>query len=912
MGFFSTFFGFIAPAFDLTTEQFLNWVDRDTATRNARDKLEALPDWFNAGLNAEVLEGGYKAQEFRKWFEKRKNYDELYELIHLSSVNYQDKLSEICDDLNQKTAATSAEQQAFNLQKTEEAAACVKTFREKQLDPDIAYVLAEFRKRYTANHPPQPDKQESWNEYNAFLKAEVKKPMFGENFSIEDLYIPLCAYYEKDPEPLSPEARKHGEDEKESVLEVVDVETELRAWIEDENGKQICELVGGPGSGKSTVTKIFASSILDEIPTVYVPLGCLSDWSGEKSVRSTLETYFRDNSPYKPGDLSFETRSLLILDGIDELRVTTSDIAHFLSLLSNFINSHKLTKVLLSSREHYAEKVGADLAGMGVHKLNLLGYRIDNQNIYTDPGGLLSVDRRGEWWKRYGELKELNFENGFPKEVADWDKKEKLTHQPLLNYIVATTFVLEGSTFKNILSLYGLYEKLVEVVFDRDYDLNLGKHSSVKTPRIQKEDFYRFLTSAALAMWHEGGSVGSYRRLEQYCEADEGIKRILADIQGNSTDDKLISLLISFFTKPSSSQGYEFTHQSFMEFLVARALVSWLKGLPGDPDAAMIEWGKLTGWQPLTPHMLDFLKAAIVEEKLPEAEGKFDQAIELMEGLLTNGVPLEKEEETRFEVFYDRYRYEGNAETAFFVLLGFMQAIAKKKYSLNHIFMETQFHVTYRVWQSFIKGKNYTNSNNVLYYFSLVKANLYGVDLSGVDLSGVVLASADITCAYLSGADLSGADLTYANLTEVNTSDWSVDSKPHQYIAQSLRVLWIGKLTNLSHANLSNAILARAFLMCADLSHANLSHANLSDADLTSANLTGAHLSHANLSGVVLTSANLTGADFRQTLNLTKEQLKYAKYDKRTTKIDEKLWDEMFPKEEWPWWGPNKRLIISD
>ncbi|MBD1804087.1 pentapeptide repeat-containing protein [Microcoleus sp. FACHB-SPT15] len=132
----------------------------------------------------------------------------------------------------------------------------------------------------------------------------------------------------------------------------------------------------------------------------------------------------------------------------------------------------------------------------------------------------------------------------------------------------------------------------------------------------------------------------------------------------------------------------------------------------------------------------------------------------------------------------------------------------------------------------------------------LIDAELIqGLDLlKDANLSGANLSQANLSLANLSLANLSDADFSLANLSDADFS-----------------------LANLSDADFSLANLSQANLSQANLSQANLSRANLSQANLSQANLLGANLSGANLSG-----ANLFKSNFKNTKNLTPEQVKVA------------------------------------
>jgi uncharacterized protein YjbI with pentapeptide repeats len=105
-------------------------------------------------------------------------------------------------------------------------------------------------------------------------------------------------------------------------------------------------------------------------------------------------------------------------------------------------------------------------------------------------------------------------------------------------------------------------------------------------------------------------------------------------------------------------------------------------------------------------------------------------------------------------------------------------------------------------------------------------------------LTGVDLSHANLSKAILKSSDLCYANLSYTDLNNANLLDANLSS------------------ANLNGANLFMCILNDAMLCSANLSGASLSSANLTDADLSDANL-----SHANLSGSYLRGADLSDAD---------------------------------------------------
>ncbi len=124
-------------------------------------------------------------------------------------------------------------------------------------------------------------------------------------------------------------------------------------------------------------------------------------------------------------------------------------------------------------------------------------------------------------------------------------------------------------------------------------------------------------------------------------------------------------------------------------------------------------------------------------------------------------------------------------------------------------------------------------------------------DLSGVDFKGAILSSLVSTGSKFIGADFSGtnlfgrffmSDLRSANLRKINSKGL--------YLVES----------DLSGADLSEAILVGAQAWYANFSGANLSGATLVEANLNGANLSGAKLINTNLSRAQLVGATVENA----------------------------------------------------
>lgn len=86
-----------------------------------------------------------------------------------------------------------------------------------------------------------------WNEYYSYLNAQIDQPLFSENFSLRQIYIPLRAKTDK---PIT----YNNSDNKGEII--VELEKEILEWLIKEDIRDTIRLInGGPGSGKSSFLK---------------------------------------------------------------------------------------------------------------------------------------------------------------------------------------------------------------------------------------------------------------------------------------------------------------------------------------------------------------------------------------------------------------------------------------------------------------------------------------------------------------------------------------------------------------------------------------------------------------------------------------------------------------------------------
>ena len=720
--------------------------------------------------------------------------------------------------------------------------------------------------------------EQGWIRYSAWLQKQIEEPLFEEAFGLNQVYVPLRAWFHR---------VRDSSNEREPKLErvVVELDISLQQWLEVADPNDAIRVIsGGPGSGKSSFIKMFAAHLAEQgtVPVLFVPLhqfdpmGDLIQSIGNFIIYDLLLVSNPLQLPPRG------PRLLIIFDGLDQLsmqgniakEVSQAFVQEVKSKLGLFNQRQTLLQVIISGRETAVQNNSSEFRNS--HQiLHLLPHFIpaekrekENGEPYVaEEGGtasLLTEDRRQIWWQRYGMVSGKGY-RALPTEL-DRGNLVEITAQPLLNYLIALCYDSnELEAFGLEANLNQIYSRLLDSVYERGYERQ-GTHKTIRS--MNKSNFVRILEEIALATWHGDGRTATVDEIQQHCDRS-GLRKLLGVFE-EGAEVGVTRLLMAFYFRQSKVRNgertFEFTHKSFGEYLTARRIVRALKRIQDalddredDPDIgwdekeALVYWVRVCGPSPLDEYVLSFLRDEIRLQPQKEVE-RWQASLSVLIGfLLFQGMPLERLQSS--VVFHDATTQARNAEEA---LLGGLNACARVTQNISTIDWPKPESIG--IWLSRLQGQRTSFTKNSIAFSCLglldvSRCNLILRDLYGADLDRVDLRNADLRQVCFEEANLSRANLSRANLSEANLR------------AANLRS------AVLSRASLYDADLRNTTLVSADFRDADFRDADLRDADLRDADLRDADLRGANLSRVAFSRANLQETNLREVTGLVPAQV---------------------------------------
>ncbi len=437
---------------------------------------------------------------------------------------------------------------------------------------------------------------------------------------------------------------------------VADLHETLNRWIAATPRKDTVRLVtGGPGSGKSSFSRAFASGIIarGSHRLLYIKLQALPPGD---DLQDRIGRYLQQNDrdfPENPLDWPAADQPLLVIfDGLDELSHdedrardhTRRFIASVRALLSALNTTWPDARALVLGRDAAAAAALRELTlplGSLIHVAPLTPLGADylaRPKTTHDPGGLAGLDERPAFWQRSARARRLP-DDPVPEAVTD-PRMGELNAEPLLLHLLIQTGYTDGRWQSAAENHNRIYHEIFSRIFERD-------RREEKAPSIGKQDFFALIECLGLAAWRGNGRNAS--------EADfEAVKALhCTPAQRTAFTDRpetaLAGIAVQFHTRPDlRDRGFEFTHKSFGEYLAARALIR--AGLnaaedltegrrPRRPEEVALDWTRLIGAADLSEDIVRFLRAEAALMPPERAVTALRPLAELVAWVLENGMP---------------------------------------------------------------------------------------------------------------------------------------------------------------------------------------------------------------------------------------------------------------------------------
>jgi uncharacterized protein YjbI with pentapeptide repeats len=710
------------------------------------------------------------------------------------------------------------------------------------------------------------EREWAWATYTACLQKRIEEGLFNESFSLSQIYIPLNAWYPERPARQDTLGKADPSEYKIRKI-VVPLLAELDAWLDSPDRNDTIRVIsGGPGSGKSSFARIFAAhvAVQGRFKVLFVQLHLMDagrDFISEigdlvKSEGTLLQNPLDLDSP--------EPNLLIILDGLDELssqgKAAAETAKNFVAEVDRVVerrnSSNCRLRILFSGRELVVQESESEFR-RARQILTLLPYYSPTEmpktapaqsKEFDDANGLLSIDLRQTWWKRYGELTGEPLD-GLPP-VLNREDLAEITAQPLLNYLLALSYTRKQIDFSQTVNLNAIYADLIGRVHERAYQNRWKPMGDMKS-----ENFMRVLEVIGLATWHGDGRTTTVREIENYCQVS-GVSSLLKEFK-EGAEAGVTNLLAAFFfrkqgQRSSGDATFVFTHKSFGEYLASRRIMraalriaEELEDRERNPDKgwnekeALKHWAQICGPSPVSPYIHNFLLNEAQSRPMDVCRKQQSYLARLFSYMLCHGMPMEQLQLATFKIELDQAR---NAEETLLASLNSFARVTGEASLIEH-----PDPTTFGTWLKRIQGQRNTVNlvPSVLSFLKLESCNLTLSDMWDADLSFSGMKNSSLLFANLRHANLANAKLAHAKLVSAN------------FINADLT------RADLTHANLTGANLTNAKLACANLTNANLTNADLTYTKLAHAELIHANLTNARLFYTDLTDADLTGANLR-------------------------------------------------
>jgi uncharacterized protein YjbI with pentapeptide repeats len=733
-----------------------------------------------------------------------------------------------------------------------------------------------------------------------FTDVPVFSPDEQETIPLEAIYLPLRCFWTEDRDDGFDE---NGKTKLLRMSHVADLTKEAHSWLSrPPQFDPVRVIAGGPGSGKSSFAKAFAHDVISrgQHRVAFVRLQ-FTRLTG--SLFEDIGRYFsqQDNAvnpkgnPGLPGNpLDWRkvdnTPLLLIFDGLDELTVSDEDSKKYareflvaLKLLLSPLNSdgspvHALVlgrniacEAAMKSAS-FPESAMLNVAPIAPMSLQTLGQgytfqreKAENYEYVLDPDALMQLDQRVAYWQKWARVKGLDPDN-VPKPITDKSMSELNLEPLLLHLLVISKYCGQNweiaSKNRNF-----VYEDILEKIFERN-----KKKDHFLSAGLDRTDFFRLMECLGIAAWRGNGRTGGDEEFRKVRKLHINDERRFRQFHAG----ELESVALNIHTRNGGigvSDGFEFIHKSFGEYLAARGLLWHGLGVAevlqkSEPDDVDQGWCELIGPAELTPEIIQFLyDEARRTVKSDDALVARSKLTEFLDWILINGASVHKAfDGLNWRAYETRQRCSEAALLA--VSSAIVSCISMEGEKINdgaftlNLRFDSDFNRTDAV--RFLDRVGVTCELPVqlaLKRINLSHQNMWALNFSRADLAETNFNQANLIRCHLIGTNMERASLVNCQLALADVVE-----------------------TNFCGCDCTGARFKGARFMGVSFEGANLTEADLSE--IEAGKYEGQHTyfgrgglnvkGSIDFKGAVLRNAHLNGANLSGALNLSLEAINSA------------------------------------
>lgn len=397
------------------------------------------------------------------------------------------------------------------------------------------------------------------NDLEAYQKNILdfsNQSVFEDNITLKQVYIDL-----------------YGKTENYSS-DIVNVRTSLMSWIKDKSSN-MCMVSGDPGSGKSTIMKKLAESLVDiGERVIFIDLFRLN-FSDKISALSVLESYINSISWMKNYDRENDLPVILILDGLDEIKVNVWDNA--LELVCELKNSiwNIKDKVIISGRKKIINYCSSETEHfLHIEVLPLFISTKERKNFSNiKEYNLLEKDLRIDYWSKLTDVFNISYDLS---NIIDKEHLKDLSTSPLLLFLLAWTIKYSNESIETIHHSVEIYNHILECVYTRKYSRDKKDYSSWGL-----NEYRKMLSITGLCAWQNDSRSIYISKIEEYCKKTDNEFLFNQWINYHKISNPSKLLLLFFFREKTNNYNpneseIEFIHKTFYEYLSALEILNLL------------------------------------------------------------------------------------------------------------------------------------------------------------------------------------------------------------------------------------------------------------------------------------------------------------------------------------------------